>query len=508
MTAKRIYTLFSLALLLSVGATIRLYRLGDVPSGFFCDEAAFGVNAISILQRGQDEFGAPYPLFFRSFGDYKEPIPTYSVVPLVYLFGLSEWSVRLMSVIYGILNLVLIYAIGSTLKNPRLGLLSVFVGALMPWLFHYDRVAFHCGPYLTTLLAAIFLLISAKDHHPVRVTGFFIFLGLSLYTYSPAKLMAPMLILFGVGVYWRYLTRHWIYALLGITLFGVIATPLAQSISSGEAIARATQLNLFNQGNLSWETLAYWLARYEVQFLPSMLFAQGEPTMIQRHLTNFFPPLLLATAPFLILGVAQIIRGLSRADHLFLLLAIASFPLGATLTGAPYTHRSILGAPLAALSIGLGLEMFITAAARRRSSLWAVGVVVSFLMIGINAAHYFQRYLVSYPLTSSGFWGWQYGPREVIRYFLQYSAQYDQLIMQGELNSPQVFFKFYDSDNLCTGKCLVGDLSMFDPNKRQLFALNPAQIMAAQAWYDFTVHYIIKYPNGETAFMLSTVKLR
>jgi 4-amino-4-deoxy-L-arabinose transferase-like glycosyltransferase len=183
MSPRSKHTLCALLLILSLGALVRVYKLGEVPAGFFCDEAAFGVNAHSILTQGRDEFGTSYPLFFRSFGDYKEAIPTYSVVPLVYLFGLSEWSVRLMSVVYGLINLALLYAIGSTLRCPRLGLLTAFVGALMPWMFHYDRVAFHCSPYLTTLLSAIFLLISARHHHPIRISGFLYF-SVSVYTHT------------------------------------------------------------------------------------------------------------------------------------------------------------------------------------------------------------------------------------------------------------------------------------------------------------------------------------
>jgi len=61
-----IYTaIFALAVYL------RLFQFGEVPNGLYQDETAIGFNAYSILETGKDEYGKDFPLYFRSFGDYK-----------------------------------------------------------------------------------------------------------------------------------------------------------------------------------------------------------------------------------------------------------------------------------------------------------------------------------------------------------------------------------------------------------------------------------------------------
>ena len=98
-----------LFLILILGFFLRVVNLDKVPNGFFCDEASIGYNAYSLLKSGRDEFGKSWPLFFRAFGEYKNPIQIYSTIPFVALFGLNEGSVRLVSAIYGTLTILAVY---------------------------------------------------------------------------------------------------------------------------------------------------------------------------------------------------------------------------------------------------------------------------------------------------------------------------------------------------------------------------------------------------------------
>jgi 4-amino-4-deoxy-L-arabinose transferase-like glycosyltransferase len=497
--------LLILLAVLFVAAFWRGFKLGIVPTGFFCDEAAFGVNAYSILTRGTDQFGKSYPFFFRSFGDYKEAIPTYSIVPLVYLFGLTEWSVRLMSAVYGVINVLLLYALGSALKGARVGLVAAFVGATMPWMFHYDRVAFHCSPYLTTLLAALLCLITGVKGAPLRIWGFFSFLALSLYTYSPSKLMVPLIVLIAVGLYWRFFAAKLRYTLLGLVSFGLISFPFVSGIRSGEALGRVSQLRLLDPSKFSWRGLDFWLGNYEAQILFSTLFTRGEPSPITRHLTNFFPPLLAATAPFLIVGLLSAIRERGCKEWLLILLLVAVFPLGATFTGQPFTHRSVLGAPLMALLIALGVEGVVSYAARR-GFVGEIGVTaLCFLTIAGNAVFYFQHYVQKYPLTSSGTHGWQYGPGEAIRYFREHAEEYDEFILGGAFNAPVIFFPFYAPDGFCDRRCLVGDFRVYKKERRQLFAVPPAYVTQNEAAFSMSPRHVVLYPDGTTALIVGSI---
>src|SRR5688500_1778745 len=101
---------------------LRVYRLSDVPLGFFAYEAAIGYNAFALLSAGGDEYGEAFPVFCRSFGEYKPPIPIYMTVPFVAALGLTELSVKLPSVTWGVLTIVLLYLLGAELGSRTIGL--------------------------------------------------------------------------------------------------------------------------------------------------------------------------------------------------------------------------------------------------------------------------------------------------------------------------------------------------------------------------------------------------
>ncbi|PIV01434.1 glycosyl transferase, partial [Candidatus Shapirobacteria bacterium CG03_land_8_20_14_0_80_40_19] len=67
-------------LIVGLAFFLRFIFLTKSPPGFYVDEAAVGYNAYSILKTGADEYGKKFPLFFRSFGDYKMPLNIYLTV--------------------------------------------------------------------------------------------------------------------------------------------------------------------------------------------------------------------------------------------------------------------------------------------------------------------------------------------------------------------------------------------------------------------------------------------
>src|SRR5688572_21973255 len=101
--------LLSLAAILTLAAGLRIYNVGNNPPGFFADEASFGYNAYTILRSGTDEHGAPFPLFFRAFGEYKLPIFTYALTPFITALGLSETAVRLTAAAFGVATVAAMY---------------------------------------------------------------------------------------------------------------------------------------------------------------------------------------------------------------------------------------------------------------------------------------------------------------------------------------------------------------------------------------------------------------
>lgn len=136
-----------LATILLVGFALRFYNVKDVPSGFFADEAAIGYNAYMLLTTGKDEHGISYPFYFQSFGDWRTPVPIYSMIPFIAIFGLNEFSVRFTMVVYGTATILILYLFTRELFlqkrfKQHIALISSLFLAVSPWHIHFARVGF------------------------------------------------------------------------------------------------------------------------------------------------------------------------------------------------------------------------------------------------------------------------------------------------------------------------------------------------------------------------------
>src|SRR3989344_9048004 len=99
--------IFLLIIILSI--LLRGWRVDRFPATIYGDEQAFAWNAYNILKLGQDEYGNPYPLQFRSFDDYKSPLPVYLLVPFIKIFDLSVFAIRLPIVLFSTLTVLLTF---------------------------------------------------------------------------------------------------------------------------------------------------------------------------------------------------------------------------------------------------------------------------------------------------------------------------------------------------------------------------------------------------------------
>src|SRR5260221_9817133 len=140
-------TLILLFFILILGTFLRFYKLSTIPNGLEQDETSIGYNAYSILMTGKDEYGKPYPIVFKAFGEYKLPGYIYASVIPIKIFGLTPLGVRFISAFSGSLSILVMFLVASLLfeherQRNLLSVLSAFFLALTPWHLHFSRGAF------------------------------------------------------------------------------------------------------------------------------------------------------------------------------------------------------------------------------------------------------------------------------------------------------------------------------------------------------------------------------
>src|SRR5215469_4336369 len=184
-------------IIICIGFAVRIYAITDVPYGFHADEAAIGYNAYTLLTKGTDEYGIPFPVFFKSFGEYKSAVQIYSTIPLILVFGLNEFSTRLVSVIYATATLPIIYLVTLELfrkekQKEYIALSAMFFLAISPWHIQFSRVAYELMPFVFFTLSGLYFFLKAQEKPRLLYIAIICF-TLGLYSYFTGRLFIPLL---------------------------------------------------------------------------------------------------------------------------------------------------------------------------------------------------------------------------------------------------------------------------------------------------------------------------
>jgi 4-amino-4-deoxy-L-arabinose transferase-like glycosyltransferase len=197
---KKEVILLTMAML--IAAFFNFYKSSEVPACLNSDEVAFGYNAYAILQTGRDEFGKLLPLRFQSFNDFKLPLYTYLSVPFVKVFGLNDFSTRLLNKVLGILLVPTVYITALALfKKKKIAMLSAYLTSLAPWIYIISRHA-HEGVLLVFFLlwALYFTVRYQEDRKPLNLLISDIFLILASHSYHLGRFFVAVFLLYQIGI--------------------------------------------------------------------------------------------------------------------------------------------------------------------------------------------------------------------------------------------------------------------------------------------------------------------
>jgi hypothetical protein len=457
----------ALAIVVLCAIAAHVSRIADLPMGFYPDESSIGWNAWSIATTGHDEHGDAWPLYFRAFGEYKNPFYIYFLALVYKVLGFSEWTTRFASVLCWLAGSAVLAALAWRVFKERSVRLYVLVClAFTPWLFALSRISFEVisvYPLIALHLYAIRRVLEKPSITWAIVAGCAI--GLTAYAYSTLRLLAPLYVI--AVLLCTFDRRRWRELLAFACAAALTALPLAAYLATHAAnlAARFDILTYLHDPALTLGAKAqYFIARYLEYIAPSFLALSGDPNL--RHHTGFGGELLLATTALLAVGIvwALAARDARRDPFARLLIAdLALSPIAAALTlDHAHSLRAFSLVVFAILLSAYGLRWI-----ARRFGAVAAGTLTA--AAALQAVLYLHDYFVAYPAVSARAFE-NYGFKEALARAA--SIAQDRIVVDSADNQPYISALFFGA--LLPEKprvpIVVGDLKSLAPGDVLIFA--------------------------------------
>jgi 4-amino-4-deoxy-L-arabinose transferase-like glycosyltransferase len=271
-----------LAVTVLLGVTTRVVGLGTLPPGLYHDEAVNGLDALRVI-------GGERPIFFEA-NNGREPLFLYVMAATMAWLGRTPTAVRLPAVILGSLTVPATFWMARAMFGERVGLWSAFWMAVAPWPINLSRIGLRAVSMPLVVALGLGAWWTGRRRQGwaraawVSLGG--ALLGLSVYTYTAARLVLPAVALFVLYQWSKYGWQHRIkpdsVELLCLFLAAavVMAPLLAYAVAHWDAFAeRSAQVSLFNPaigGDRPWKLLAGNLFR-----AAGLFFVRGD--RILRH---------------------------------------------------------------------------------------------------------------------------------------------------------------------------------------------------------------------------------
>ncbi len=432
--------------------------MGSIPPGLTPDEAALGYNAYSILKTGKDEFGKTFPVIFKSFGDYKPGLYVYLTVPSVAIFGLSEFSTRLPSALFGILTVCLIFLIIRKLfpNIKNLPLASAFVAALSPYLIYFSRGAWEANVSLTLTLAGIYFFLRALKSSKFIVVSS-VFFALTLLTYQGAKLSTAIVLILLIAIYWQDFWKIKMDYLISSLIIGVIIViPIILSLFNGQT-ERLGIFSVFSYPRPAGEIQIYLdkfffifhsdqlnyvrmiMSRWFNFFSGKFLFFDGDAAN-PVHTTPYQGVLLMSDLLLLPLGLFSLVKKKFDKGAIFILVWLVLAPLSAAISrDQTNAVRSLNAAVPLVIVISFGLVELAMWLKTRISGLMTFAVIFTFYLLPFT--YFLDAYFIHVPAHNSNYW--RYGYKEAINYIEPLESKYKAVVFEQSYNQPYIYFLFY-----------------------------------------------------------------
>jgi 4-amino-4-deoxy-L-arabinose transferase-like glycosyltransferase len=444
---------------LIVGTALRFASLDSVPPSLNQDEAVNGYDAFSLAVTGRDHHGHPFPFAgLESFGDWASPLLTFLTAPSVGVFGLRPAAVRSVSSAIGVLLIPIVYRLGVELfDRTSLGLIAAWLIAVSPWHVHRSRFA-NPAAVVPTMVALLLLALvwTLRRQSSRGVIAVAIISVLTIASYPTMKLYVPLLLLAATLIYYRSIRRLSAESIIcALAILVLFAGPIFYlSIFDPGGRARFDQISVFNRP----VTASLLVRQYASYFSPRVFFISGNGHPGQTPTPPGAGVEPLSTLPLLLSGLLWLTAvaarssspGATRQSGIFVLSAVALYPVAATLTvqDVPHLGRAAQVIPLLAITCGAGAVALADAAARLRPDTWKRYVIAGAVMLGggltVELVQRFRDYFERYSKREAVIEYFQYGLPDAVAYVRAHEKDYDQIWMTND-NQTYIYLLFFGS---------------------------------------------------------------
>ncbi|MGH9904738.1 MAG: hypothetical protein ACRD8U_04030 [Pyrinomonadaceae bacterium] len=376
---------WALFLLTALAAAGYFLKVPNNPPGFFLDESSIAYNAYLIAETGRDEHGARWPLFFRAFGEYKNPSYIYLLAALFKVTGPSITAARVLSATLG-LAAALVFGLLAwrvTGRSEAWPLLT-FTALLTPWLFELSRLAFEVAVLpLTLVLFLLFLQRCATKERWtwVNAAGLAALLALVTYSYSIGRLLGPLLAV-GLAIFikrvgFSSILRSWsLYAL------ALVPAYMFHRRQPGGLTGRFSLITYLDPRESYLNNVLAILRHYITNLNPWRMVALGDPDINQLTQVEGCGLVLVVTGVLALVGLWRIVRHRHDPWWLYIVYGLLVAPIPASLTKE--TFHTLRLAPLVVFVLILSIaavEWFFEAARTEHRRLVVAGVLVALALV-------------------------------------------------------------------------------------------------------------------------------
>lgn len=399
------------ALLAAITALVYTPRLQDAPVYFAHDEVRFALQAHSIATSGRDLNGRLMPVYFSEpgFSSGRDPISIYATALALIAFPFSETTIRSVTAVVGIIDVVLMYVLARLIfTNALLPLVAAGLLLLTPAHFLLSRLATSViYPLPFTLGWLICLVVFIERRTRAALLASMGLLGLGVYSYLACMVTMPVCFLLTWFALFREKVRPRFYViaaagfllpLVPLLIWHVVYPTRYADIVREYGVYDSARMgplqgvkDLASYFSLGVRSDVYW--RF---FGPTFLFFFGDASLIDstREAGVFTWPVGL----LLPLGIYQIIASRRTTVGLVLLMAFALAPLAAVISANVAIHRGLVIVVFGVLIATYGVD-FLLSADRRR---WRLAGVLLLLFVPVHFRHFYVDYFHDYRVRSSG----------------------------------------------------------------------------------------------------------